>query len=472
MSATLWTSSDAATATGGRATSAWTATSVSIDSRTLEARALFVALAGARDGHDFVADAFKRGAAAALVSRRPNGVPENAPLLVVADTQAGLEALGRAARARSSARIVAVTGSAGKTTTKELMRLALGTAGTVAAATQSYNNQWGVPLSLARMAADTRFGVFEIGMNHAGEIRALVKQVRPHVALITTVAPAHLEFFRDVDAIADAKAEIFEGLEHDGAAIIPADNHYAERLVSHARAAGVSRLLTFGSKAGADARLVSAKANDGGQEVVAEIKGKRLAFRLTAPGAHLALNAVAALLVTAELGANLEAAAHALKGFAPLKGRGSRVIIAASHGPVEVIDESYNANPASMAAALDLLASAQLRAGGRRIAVLGDMLELGRDGPALHAALAADIEKARVALVFLCGPQMAALWQALPAACKAAYAKDSAALAPKVAATLRAGDVALVKGSFGSRMNVVIEALSALNSNGDGAEAA
>ena len=466
----LWTSEEAAAATGGTNSRAWTAGSVSIDTRTLEKGALFIALKGERDGHAFVADAFKAGAAAALVSHKPENISDSAALLTVADTQKGLEALGRASRARSRARIVAVTGSAGKTTTKEMLRLMLARVGSVAASAASYNNHWGVPLSLARMSRDTRFGVFEIGMNHEGEIRALVKQVRPHVVMITTVAPAHLEYFGTVEKIADAKAEIFEGLEEGGAALIPADNPHAERLAQHARAAGVKSILTFGAKADADARLISAQPEDQGQKVTADIRGRQTSFRLGAQGAHIAMNAVAALLAAGELGGDIGNAAPALAEFSPLKGRGARFTVLAKSGGIDVIDDSYNANPVSMAAALGLLASANPR--GRRIAVLGDMLELGTDALALHAGLGRDLEAARADQVFLCGPQMEALWQALPASRKGAYAKSSADLAPRLTSALRAGDLVLVKGSFGSRMSVIIDALKALSSNGGGAAAA
>jgi UDP-N-acetylmuramoyl-tripeptide--D-alanyl-D-alanine ligase len=456
----LWTSVDAAAATGGRNTAEWNATSVSIDTRTLELGALFVALKDARDGHDFVAEAFKRGAAAALVSRKPDNTPANTPLLMVPDTQKGLEALGRAARARSSARIVALTGSAGKTTAKEMLRLALAGVGQVAASEASYNNHWGVPLSLARMARDAKFAVFEIGMNHEGEIRALVKLVRPRVALVTTVALAHLEYFGTVEKIADAKGEIFESLEPGGTAIIPADNPHAKRLTSHARAAGVKHILYFGADANADARLIFAENDGGGQRVIAEVKGERVNFRMPAQGAHIAMNALAVLLAAVELGTRLAPTARALENFSALKGRGAHF----NTGNIEVIDESYNANPVSMAAALDLLAAASPR--GRRIAVLGDMLELGKDGAALHRAIAKDIEAAHADLVFLCGPQMAVLWQALPPSRKGAYAENSAGLVPQLVAALRPGDVVLVKGSFGSRMAVIIEALRALGNGG------
>ena len=454
--APLWSSDEATRATGGKAKRDWSAHGVSIDTRSIEPGDLFVALRGdSRDGHDFVATALEKGAAAALVSRVPDGVASGAPLLIVRDTQRGLEDLGRAARARSQAKIVAVTGSAGKTTTKEMLRLMLGTAGQVAASAASYNNHWGVPLSLARMKREAAFGVFEIGMNHAGEIRALNAFVRPHVALITTIAPAHLEYFGTVEAIADAKSEIFEGVEPGGAAILPADNAQADRLKRHALAAGVKRILTFGTRSNADARLLSAEGQGEGQKIVVELDGNRIALSIGAAGTHIATNAIAALLATRELGADIKTASLTLGNFAALKGRGARF----AAGGIDIIDESYNANPASMSAALDLLGQARPKPSGRRVAVLGDMLELGADSAGLHAALAKDIAAAPADLVFLCGLQMAALWQVLPARTRGAYTEKSSELAPELMRNLRAGDVVLVKGSFGSRMSVIIDAL-------------
>jgi len=456
--APLWTSFDAAVATGGKTSGRWVARGVSIDTRTLEPGDLFVALTGEnRDGHEFAAEALKKGAAAALVSRQPPGVLDDSPLLMVNDTQAGLEGLGRAARARSKARIVAVTGSAGKTTTKEMLRLILARSGAVAASAASYNNHWGVPLSLARMPLESAFGVFEIGMNHAGEIRSLVKFVRPHVAVVTTIAPAHLEHFGTVEAIADAKAEIFEGIEPGGTAILPAENPHFDRLMAHAKASGVSNILAFGKSTSADARLLSATTQGDGQNVLATIGKMRLAFSVSAAGGHIAMNAIAALLAARELGADVARGADELADFAALKGRGARFLA----GGLEVIDESYNANPASMAAAIELLAKAEPKRGGRRIAALGDMRELGPDSASLHKALARNLAAARADLVFLCGLNMRALWSALPAKTRGHYAETSSELAPEMMRTLKAGDVVLVKGSFGSRMSVVIDALRA-----------
>jgi UDP-N-acetylmuramoyl-tripeptide--D-alanyl-D-alanine ligase len=338
-----------------------------------------------------------------------------------------------------------------------MLRLMLGRHHTVAASAASYNNHWGVPLSLARMERDTEFGVFEIGMNHAGEIRALVKDVRPHVVIVTTVAPAHLEYFASVEAIADAKAEIFEGLEKDGTAVLPADNPQYERLRARAQALGLKHILSFGTKTGADARILSSAARTRGQDVVADIGGARFAFAIGAAGAHIASNALAAILAARALGVPLAQAAEALADFSALKGRGASF----NAGGIEIIDESYNANPASMAAALDLLAKSAPKPGGRRIAVLGDMLELGAESANLHRALAEPIAASGADSVFLCGPRMEALWAALPRERRGAYAESSTLLAGEFARAVRAGDVVLVKGSFGSRMSIIIDMLRA-----------
>lgn len=452
----LWTASEAAQATHGEARGNWQAGGISIDTRTLEEGDLFVALKGDnRDGHEYVEAALAKGAGAALVSDGLDKYADDAPLLVVEDTLNGLEALGRASRARGTARIIAVTGSAGKTTTKEMLRLALSGQGDVSASAASYNNHWGVPLSLARMARDTSFGVFEIGMNHEGEIRALVGQVRPHIAVVTTIAPAHLEYFGTLEAIADAKAEIFEGIEPGGTAILPVDSPQFERLSARARECGVANVLSFGASTSADARSLSVKTEGEKQIVSAEICGAKIEFLLSALGAHAVSNSLAVLLCAQVLGIDVERAASALSGFAPLKGRGARATL----DDIELIDESYNANPASMSAALSLLADAKPRAAGRRIAVLGDMLELGVQAPELHRSIETDITKNAVDLVFLCGPLMQALWDALPAECRGAYAPRSVELKDALLSQLHSGDIILVKGSLGSRMSVIIEAL-------------
>ncbi|MGN6515360.1 MAG: UDP-N-acetylmuramoyl-tripeptide--D-alanyl-D-alanine ligase [Rhizomicrobium sp.] len=451
----LWTSSEAEAATLGLASRAFKATGMSIDTRTLKPGDLFVALKGeARDGHDFVKAAFEAKASAALVSRDVAGA---GPLLKVGHVQRGLEDLGRASRARSRAKIVAVTGSAGKTTTKEMLRLAFGALGNTHASASSYNNHWGVPLSLASMPRETQYGVFEVGMNHFGELRNLVSFVRPHVALVTTIAPAHLEFFGNCEAIADAKSEIFEGILPGGTALIPADSDYAARLAARAKQAGVSRILTFGRK-GSDARLIGFSETADGMKIQSEILGRRVDFRIGAPGAHIAGNAIGSLLSVAALDGDVLNAAAALSQFSALKGRGARFKVNAGNGSAEIIDESYNANPASMVAALALLGSSNAK---RRIAVLGDMLEMGPDGPAHHAAIANDIEAAQVDRVYLNGAQMRSLWDKLPASRRGAWAATSAENAAAVADMLQDGDVVLVKGSLGSRMAAIIDALKA-----------
>jgi UDP-N-acetylmuramoyl-tripeptide--D-alanyl-D-alanine ligase len=443
---TLWTAAEVEAATLGKASKDFSVTGISIDTRTLKPGDLFVALKGARDGHEFVDAAFKAGAGAAMVSSAGGS---SGALLTVADTQRGLEDLARASRARSHAKIIAVTGSAGKTTTKEMLRFCFNALGRTHASAASYNNHWGVPLSLASMPRDTEFGVFEVGMNHAGEIRNLVSFVRPHVAMITTIAPAHLEFFGSCEAIADAKSEIFESLTPGGAALIPSDSPYAGRLVRRAEQMQVSRILRFGHQG--NARLLSFETSGQGMRIKADILGRAVDCLIGAQGAHIAMNAVAALAAVALVEGDVLNAAAALKDFIALKGRGARFQAAG----IEVIDESYNANPASMAAALALLAHAP----GRKLAVLGDMLEMGEDGPRLHAALAEPIEAAHADLVFASGRQMKALWDVLPSPRRGAYAETSAGLVERLTASLKPGDTVLVKGSLGSRMAVIVEAL-------------
>ena len=448
----LWTHTEAESATLGKASQAFAVSGISIDTRTIKEGDLFVALQGDnRDGHEFVQAAFKAKAGAALVARPLVGV--TGPLLTVGHTQRGLEDLARASRARSHAKILAVTGSAGKTTTKEILRLACNALGRTHASAASYNNHWGVPLSLASMPRDSEYGIFEVGMNHFGELRNLVSFVEPHVALITTIAPAHLEFFGSCEAIADAKSEIFEGLLPGGAALIPADNDYAERLKARARQAHVSRIVTFGQKG--EAKLIGITPDGEGMRVKADILGKIVDCHVGAPGVHIAQNVVGALAAVALLEGDVLNAAASLKKFIALKGRGARFETCG----IQVIDESYNANPASMAAALSLLGDAK----GRKVAVLGDMLEMGEGGIAHHAGLTAPIEANKVDIVFASGAQMRALWEALPASLRGGYAETSNALLPQVLSALKPGDTVLVKGSNGARMSVIVDALKAKN---------
>jgi UDP-N-acetylmuramoyl-tripeptide--D-alanyl-D-alanine ligase len=456
----LWTASEAAVATGGRNTRDWAATGVSIDSRTIAAGGLFVALAGPNfDGHDFVKDALAKGAAAAMVARVPAGVAAATPLLVVADTMAALEALGRASRHRTSAQIVGVTGSVGKTGTKEALRRALERQGATFASVGSLNNQWGVPLSLARMPRETAFGVFEMGMNHAGEIDALSRLVEPHVALITTVEPVHLGHFPSVEAIADAKAEIFAGMAPAGAAVLNRDNPYFERLAAAARARGIIRVLGFGTRPDAQVKLIDSHLYATASAVTASVMGEIVDYCIAIPGQHWVMNSLAVLGAVKAAGADVGAAAGAMSSLRPLEGRGRRHAIAVGGGTAELIDESYNASPASMRAAFCVLAAMTPPKGGRRIAVLGDMLELGEEAARLHTELAQPLVDAEVTLVFAAGPMMRHLYDALPKRMHGGHAATAAALAETVSRRLRPGDIVSVKGSHGSRMGEVVKRL-------------
>ncbi len=437
------------------------ATGVSIDTRTLQPGDLFVAIKGeARDGHDFVRAAFEKGAAAAVIDEaHAQELAGAGPLFVVKDVQRSLELLGMRARDRSAAFIAAITGSVGKTSTKDMTRLMLSHFGATHASTASYNNHWGVPLTLARMPASSRFGVFELGMNHAGEISGLVAQVRPHVAVVTKVAAVHLEHFDSVEAIADAKAEIFSGLE-GGVAVINRDDDHYQRLAD-AAAVHAGHVLDFGETEGAQARLLSYKQIDEGCEVEAEILGRPLTYRIGAPGKHIALNSLAALLIAVAFDLDLEKAAASLAEFAPPTGRGQRETLVAEHGPFTLIDESYNANPTSMRAALDLLGATSPGVGGRRIAVLGDMLELGPQGAELHAELAPDLMRNNVDMLFTAGPLTQRLYYAAPEAMRAAHRATAMELEEAVLAAIRSGDVVMVKGSNGSRMSRIVAATKA-----------
>jgi UDP-N-acetylmuramoyl-tripeptide--D-alanyl-D-alanine ligase len=465
----LWTAAEAARATGGEARGDWAVTGVAIDTREMAPGDLFVALTGEnRDGHAFVAQALAAGAAAAMVARAPEDALPDAPLLLVHDTLAALGRLGAAGRARTGARVIAVTGSVGKTSTKEMLRAMLAGQGPTHAATRSFNNQWGVPLTLARMPARTAWAVVEIGMNHPGEITPLSRLARPHVALITTVEPVHLEHLGTIEAIADAKAEIFAGLDPDGVAVLNADNPQFARL---AAAAAPHSVVAFGAAA-PDFVLEEATVAGTATLVRARIAGKPVAFKIGAPGTHLARNALGALAAVDAAGGDIARAALALAGWTPPGGRGSRETIALGpagmDGAVTLLDESYNANPASMRAALAVLAASPPTDGmgriarGRRLAFLGDMLELGPDEAAFHAGLARLREIEAIDRIHCCGPRMKALHDALPRPKRGLWCEDSAALAAEVAKAVDAGDVVMVKGSLGARMARVVEAVRGL----------
>ena len=385
-------------------------------------------------------------------------MPQGAPLLIVGDVLDSLSDLAKASRARSAAKIVAVTGSVGKTGTKEALRTVLGRQGETHASAASYNNHWGVPLSLALMPASAKFGVFEIGMNHAGEITPLTTLVRPHVAIITTIAPVHLEFFGTLEAIADAKAEIFLGLEPGGAAVLNADNAQYPHLAKAAQTAGVKRIVGFGEHA-ADARLVKVSLQAETSTVQAHILGADVTYKLGAPGRHVVDNSLAVLAAARLLGADLALAALALADLKAPAGRGERVTLDLPGGAVLLIDESYNANPTSMRAALALLGQVPMKGMGRRIAVLGDMLELGTEGAALHVGLADAVTDNSVDLVFCSGPLMKSLWDALPSERRGGYADNAAALEGEVLGAVAANDAVMIKGSLGSRMGPIVKAL-------------
>lgn len=466
----LWTAFEAAAATGGALCSrggdgggwpheSWSAGGVSIDTRSLKPGDIFVALRDARDGHDFLANAFESGAAAALVARAPEDAPEGKPLLVVADTLQGLRDLALAARLRNFGKRIGVTGSAGKTSTKEILRSVLGASGAVHAADKSFNNHWGVPLTLARLPMRTDYGVFEIGMNHAGEITPLTQLVRPHAAIVTTVAAAHLEFFDSVEGIAEAKAEIFKGLVPGGIAILPIDNPYFALLKKRAEEAGAAGFVTFGESEEADFRLTGYEASDAGARLEFSIRGEKRHAAAGLPGRHQALNMLAALAAAEAVGASLAEGINALAELQPAEGRGQRSKIALRGGDAVLIDESYNANPASMGAAIGLLGATPTGEGGRRIAVLGEMLELGPEGPALHAGLAENLIEAKVDRVYAAGELMRGLWDRLPAQMQGLCAGSAVGLVGPVVDDVAAGDVIMVKGSNASKVSAVARAL-------------
>jgi UDP-N-acetylmuramoyl-tripeptide--D-alanyl-D-alanine ligase len=463
----LWTSQDAVAATGGTSTRDWRANGVSIDTRTIETGDLFVALTADRDGHDFVAVALEKGAAAALVTHRPDGVPEDAPLLIVPDVLVALEALGVAARARTNAKVVAITGSVGKTSTKEMLRIVLERQGKTHASEASYNNHWGVPLTLARMPQDTQFAVIEIGMSSPGEISPLARMACPHVVMITTVAAAHLEAFDSIEGIAREKAAVIDGLVAGGIAVLNADIATAPILLNYAAKRG-ARVVRFGQMA-ADWHLKHVRLASGSTVVQAQANGVAILFKLSTAGRHFAMNGLGVLAVTEALGTDPVAAAMDIATWAPPAGRGTLETVtldpASTDDTLELIDDAFNANPASLTAALEVLAAAtpvdnvgQIIK-GRRIAVLGDMLELGPDEMAMHAALVNDPSLARVDLIHCAGPRMRHLYDALPENQRGRWRETAAELALGTAGLVDAGDVVLVKGSKGSKISLVVDAI-------------
>ncbi len=457
----LWTVAEIVAATGGRpeGLSDGPISSISIDSRDIAPEALFVAIKGdTHDGHDFVGKALESGASAALVSESFFAAHGGRSLIVVPDTLEGLVALGRAARDRSRAQVVAVTGSAGKTTTKEAIRTVLSAAGETHFSIKSFNNHWGVPLMLARMPRQAQFGVFEIGMNHPGEITPLVKLVRPHIAVITTVAAAHLQFFNSVSDIAAAKAEIFLGLEPGGTALLNADHDWLHILFNLARKAGVGRVVTYGFDESADWRIERIDASGSGSRARIVHEGHSVDLRLQVPGRHMVANAVAALAVAHLSGEGTKVALDALAKFGAPEGRGETTRLGPADKPLILVDESYNANLASMAAAMEVYAAVK-PAGGSKVLVLGDMLELGPQGPALHASLKEKVLETNAEKVFLVGPWMESLAEVLRNDTTVTHAQTIEEIAETILASLAYGDAVMVKGSKGVRLAGLVQAI-------------
>ena len=456
----LWSGKAVLEATGGTGAAQWSAQGVSIDTRTLKPNDLFVALKGERyDGHGFINDAFAEGAVAALVDCNHHRVSGTADgeRIQVADPLQALTNLAAHARARTSANIIAITGSVGKTGIKNALGHVLSslTPKTHASAL-SHNNQWGVPLSLARLPADANFGVFEVGMNHAGEITPLSRLIVPNVALITTVQPAHTEFFDSMEEIADAKAEIFNGLQQGGIAVLGCDDTWFERLNNAARRVN-AKVITFGKVQSADIQLVNAEEDGESSSVEVEVEGRHVKYTLSVPGSHWINNSLAVLACCYSLGINVKDVAPAFASLQVPSGRGTRCDIKHKNGNIPLIDESYNANPASMEAAIMTLGKCTIGVNARRILALGDMLELGDGAKQWHLSLLPVIKDAGIDLVFSCGEQMRHLFDALPSRIRGEHCNDAVVLAKKLESILKGGDAVMVKGSNGMGMKRVIE---------------
>ena len=459
----VWTASEATRATGGHGPGNWQATGISSDSRKIALGDLYVAIKGPRfDGHEFVAEALSRGGVAALVSRRPTGVPENAPLLMVKDTLTALSRLARAARRRSEAKIIAITGSVGKSGTKEALRHTLSAQGSIHASPASFNNHLGVRLSLAALPAAAAYGAFEIGMNHRHEITPLARLVRPHVAVVTAIAPVHLAFFDSVSEIAEAKAEIFAGVEPGGVAVVNRDTPFFEQLASACALNRIKHVIGFGAHENAQVRLLEESPGSDHSLVTADVDGQRIRYRVGVPGHHWVMNSLAVLAAALGVGADPRGAADRLSSPPLLPGRGAFHRVGLPDGGFTLVDDSYNANPESMNAAIAVLGNVPCEGSGRLIAIFGDMLELGADADELHAALAKPLRRAGVDRVYTAGSHMLHLHDALPAANRGGHASRAEDLVPLVRGAIRDGDVVLVKGSFGSRMGKIVAALTAL----------
>ncbi len=464
MSVALWTPKELAEITGGRleGRAETPVAGFSIDTRTLAPGEAYVAIKGdVHDGHKFTAAALNAGAALAIVSHADDEMREAGALLVVeCDPLEALEHIARAARKRATGKVIAVTGSVGKTGTKEMLRACLSRSAGVHASQKSYNNHWGVPLTLANFPPDADYGVFEVGMNHPGEIVPLVDMIQPEIAIITTVEPVHLMFFESVDEIADAKAEIFTGVIGGGAAILNRDNVYFEHLKKAAQGNNIERIFGFGETEGAEIHLEKVVLHGSCSCVQAQVLGVPVTYKLGAPGRHLVQNSLSVLAAVQLVGADLALAAMALGEISAPEGRGARCRLHHPRGgEITLIDEAYNANPASMKAALGNLGDSKPGKGGRRISVLGEMLELGEQSAQMHAAIASSIDEAAVDSVYACGPMMAHLWEALPETRKTAYAETSEGLKSALLEDVRGGDIVMIKGSLGSKMLPLVAAL-------------
>jgi UDP-N-acetylmuramoyl-tripeptide--D-alanyl-D-alanine ligase len=457
----LWTSEEVTFATGGETSGYWQSEGISIDSRTIEPGDLFIAIVGPNsDGHQYVSTALQKGAVAAVIDQPGFSLScdiENAKLVYVDSTITGIENLAQFARGRTTAKVIVVTGSVGKTGSKEMLKLILSEQGQTSTTLGNLNNQLGLPLSLTRMPKNTEFGVFEIGMNHAGEILPLTKMTRPHVALVTTVELAHSEFFDSIEDIADAKAEIFEGIEPSGTVVLNNDNPMFGRLYDVAVNCGISDIRTFGSQDNADCRLVSYELGAAGSSVEIQLHGKRIKFQIGVPGRHWIQNALGVLCSVDAAGADAEMASQKLKDMEGLKGRGRQHIISLPGGTFRMIDESYNASPASMKAAIEVLGNAHVDVYGRKIAILGDMLEMGPQAEIIHEGLAQILVKNEIDLVFVTGQNMSALWAALPPKMQGCNSINPLKLSPLVRSIVRPGDVLMIKGSLGSKTGLIVD---------------
>lgn len=457
---TIWNASDIATATNGKTEGSWTATSVSIDTRTLQPGALFVALPGTKvDGHDHVAAAIAAGAVAALVSKPVAGV-DAAKLVIVKDVERALQQLGAFARLRSNAKFIGITGSVGKTGAKEMLAAALNAIGKVDATKGNLNNHLGVPLTLANLPLDIDYAILEMGMNHVGEISPLSHWAKPHVSLITTVEAVHIEYFNSVSEIADEKSAIFDGMGGQGIAVLNADNPHFQRMKKHAEAKGLDRILSFGMATGANCRLLGYRIDDTHSRIDAQIAGTDVSYRLGTIGKHWALTSVAVLAIVDALNGDLAKAAQALEYFVEPKGRGQIKKLSVKGGYLRLIDDTYNASPVSVKGAIEKVAEMRAASGKvRTVVVLGDMLELGEHAEEMHVGLVPTLVNNQMDLVFAAGTFMEKMYLALPESMRGAYRKTSRELAPIVVEQMRANDLILVKGSRGSQMDIVARAI-------------